>query len=354
LTGSVNKMSTIYIVDQGSYLTKKNERLLVKKENEIIRWIHLKDVDQLILIGNISLTAPVITYLLKNKVDTVFLSYYGKYKGRLISEFGKNVNLRYQQFNFLNNQHNTLSFAKHIVIGKINNALFLLRKNQFRNPDSLVASKIMKINYYLTNEIPIVDDLDKLRGFEGIVAKEYFSVFQLFIKNSDFVFNGRTRRPPKDEVNALLSLMYTMLMNLILSKAYIAGLDPFYGALHEINYGRHSLVLDLMEEFRAIIDNQVLKMINRREIRKDHFIIRLYQDDENLNQDEIDSNNLPVYLTNDGMRKVVVSFNSLTKKTFYYKKRNCSLSFEDIIKAQLYLLSDCFQGKEDYKSFIWS
>ena len=348
-------MSTIYIVDQGSYLTKKNERLIVKKEDSIIRWIHLKDIDQLILIGNISLTAPVITYLLKHKVDTVFLSYYGKYKGRLISEFGKNVNLRHQQFNYLSDESQALILSKTFVTGKIKNCLNLLRKNQYRNPDPLVASKIMKINYYLENEVPFADDMDKLRGFEGIVAKDYFSVFQLFIKNNDFVFNGRTRRPPRDEVNALLSLSYTMLMNLILSKAYVAGLDPFYGALHEISYGRHSLVLDLMEEFRPMIDNMVINLINRREIRKDHFIIRIFNEEETFKEtDELDSKNLPVFLTNDGMRKVVVSFNSLTKKTYFYKRRNCNLSFEDIIKAQLYLLADCFQAKDKYTSFNWS
>lgn len=347
-------MSTIFIIDQGSYLSKKNDRLLVKKDNDILRWIHLKDIDQLILVGNVSLTSPVITYLLKHKVDTVFLSYYGKYKGRLISEFGKNVILRHQQFCFLSKEEYVLTLSKRFVSGKIENCLYLLRKNQYRNPDTLVASKIMKLAYYLENEIPFAEDMDKLRGFEGFVAREYFSVFQLFIKNNDFVFNGRTRRPPRDEVNALLSISYTFLMNLILSKAYIAGLDPFYGALHDVSYGRSSLVLDLMEEFRPLIDNFVINLINRREIRKDHFILRIYNQDENINfSDEIDSKSLPVYLTNDGLRKIVVSFNSLTKKTFFYKRRNCNLSFDDIVKAQLYLLVECFKGNEEYHSFKW-
>lgn len=343
-------MSIVYITDQGTILSKKNERLYLKKDDHIIRWFHTKDIEQLILMGNIALNSQVVSYLLKNKIDTVFMTYFGQYKGRLISEMGKNVQLRIDQINAFQNPDIQIYLAKKYIQSKILNSISLLRRYQYRYDHEKIAEVIIKLNAHLNSSITQCKTLDELRGYEGITAKEYFSVFPLLLRNPDFSFNGRSRRPPLDEPNALLSLCYTFLMNQVLSKAYTSGLDPYVGVLHQTDYGRVSLVFDLMESFRPLCDYLVIKMINRREMRKEHFVYHSISDQENHNSDK---QFLPVSLNSDGMKKIVFAFNSLLKKTYFDNRRNKNFTLSNIMQEELYQLIRYIQDKEDFTGFQW-
>jgi len=342
-------MSIVYITDQGSALFKKGERLYLKKADQIIRWIHTKDIEQLIVMGNIALTSQVITFLLKKRIDTVFLSYYGKYKGRLIGEFGKNIQLRIDQFSAFKDNEKALYLCKKYIMAKALNTLSLMRVYQYRTFSDLVAKAIMQINAFTNYDIMKAQNIDELRGYEGIIAKTYFSIFPELLKNPDFKFNGRSRRPPLDEPNALLSLTYTFLMNQVLSKTYIAGMDPYLGTLHQADYGRISLALDLMEQFRPLCDQLVLKTLNRREMRKEHFVYNTYINSE----DSPDGRNLPIALNTEGMKKIVFAFNTMMNKKIFDKKRNGKFALHDIMQEQVYSLCRYIQNKDDYEEFYW-
>jgi CRISPR-associated protein Cas1 len=344
-------MAVVYITDQGASISKSGDRIYVKKGNQVVRWILAKDIDQLILLGNIALSAQSVTYLLMNKIDTVFLTYYGKYKGRLIGEFGKNVFLRVDQFRFMESEKLKLELAKQFVIAKIANSLYIMRKRAQRKFDEVVSKSIMQNKAILKYSLDSIDSLAELRGYEGIAAKNYFSAFGRLIKNEDFSFTGRNRRPPKDEINALLSLGYTLLMSQFLSKTYLIGLDPYYGSLHSADYGRESLVLDIMEEFRPLIDDLILTIINRRELNKSHFQYNTRVDDEVMEENELEQRKLPVSLSSDGMKKFIYRYTKMLNSEFSYKRLNITLSLDKILLSQTRLLAAHIQNKEKYSGY---
>jgi CRISPR-associated protein Cas1 len=187
-----------------------------------------------------------------------------------------------------------------------------------------------------------------LRGYEGIAARNYFAAFKYLVKNDDFVFDGRNKRPPKDEMNALLSLGYTLLMSQMLSKTYLVGLDPYYGSLHSLEYGRQSLVLDIMEEFRPFIDDLVLTLVNRREISKAHF-----KYDAIINEENEEEKRLPISLSQEGMKKFIYRYSKLLNENFYYTRLKSHQSFDKILLAQTRRLAAHFQNKGNYRGYLF-
>ncbi len=347
-------MPVVYVADQGASICKRGERLYVFKGTQLLRWFHTKDISQLIIVGNIAMTAQALTFLLKHRIDTVFLSYYGKFKGRLVGEFGKNVSLRIRQYKFLEQEEERQKLAALYVAGKIANMQSHLRKRIKRNKDPLISTALLQ-NQAICDKVASAGlNLDSLRGFEGISAKNYFSAFPALITDPGFPFTGRNRRPPKDEVNALLSLGYTFLMNQIMTATYICGLDPFFGALHDIAYGRQSLVLDLMEEFRPLVDNLVISLINRREIRLEHFDHNLLPDEE-CNPDDLDPDTrlLPVSLKPQAMKILLTAFARLVNSAFTLEKPSGDWSLKDIFLLQARKLAAHFELRDLYSPFHW-
>lgn len=347
-------MAVVYIADQGSSISKKGDRLYVYKGAMLQRWFHTKDISSLILVGNINLTPQALTYLLKNRIDTVFLSYYGRYKGRLMGEFGKNITLRISQFSYLAELCNREELADLYIIGKITNMQKHLALRRKKNAHPLITEAMIK-NAAILERVQIgISDLAVLRGFEGIAAKNYFAAFPAIIYPSAFAFHGRNRRPPKDEVNALLSLGYTFLMNQIMSAANVCGLDPFYGALHDICYGRQSLVLDIMEEFRPLVDNLIITLINRKELRIEHFRHNLIPDDEcELEDMDQDSRLLPVSLSQDGMKILITAFSRMINSKLRCISPQGEWLLKDIFVNQMRKLIAHFEHKSTYESFRW-
>jgi CRISPR-associated protein Cas1 len=345
-------MAVVYIADQGALVCKKGDRLYVYRAEHLLRWFHAKDIAQLVIVGNVALSTQTITYLLKNRIDTVFLSYYGKYKGRLVGEFGKNVMLRVAQFEYLSSQDNRNILANLFIRAKIANSNAFLIRRAKRNKAPEIRAAIIKNQAILEMLSGMMLPSPNLMGYEGIAAKNYFSAFSSLIANPEFPFNGRNKRPPKDEVNALLSLSYTFLMNQVMCSAYLCGLDVYYGSLHELDYGRQSLVLDLMEEFRALVDNMVISLINRKEIRLQHFVYNALEDDE-TEQTLAGSMILPVSLSKDGMRVIITAFNKLINARFLIVDPPGEWTLKDILTLQARKLARHFEHKKDYTPFIW-
>ena len=267
-------METMYVVEQGAFLKKNGTSLDIVKKGTLLESLPAKDLEKLILTGNISLSGPVMDFLIRNRVETVFLTPTGRFRARLMIDEHKHVALRKAQYIKLEEPAFKLTAMKGIVAGKLSNmAWFLARRGRdYKEPRISAAAAGVKA---LSATLDRADTPDAVRGVEGAGARIYFSVFNLLIRNKDFHFPNRNRRPPKDPVNALLSFVYTLLTNEVISAIKSCGLDPYMGSLHEIAYGRPSLACDLVEEYRCLIgDRFVLNLLNRKMVRPDDFHYR--------------------------------------------------------------------------------
>lgn len=264
----------VYVKTQGARIVKEGRHLLVKKGDGIYNTLFTYKLDQLLLFGNIEITHNALCQLMRNNIDTVFLTRYGRYLGRLAAPESKNVFLHKAQYILLDAPEFGLALARDIVAGKLANmATLLMRIKRSRNiPEAgIMAREIQDLMPKLAG----ADSVDSVRGYEGRGSAIYFKGFRNgFVE--DMGFRKRVRRPPTDPVNSVLSLLYTFLMNRVYSAVRIAGLDPYPGFLHSADYGRYSLVLDLMEEFRTIIaDTLTLSLFNLKILQPEDFHIEV-------------------------------------------------------------------------------
>jgi CRISP-associated protein Cas1 len=256
---------TLYVTEQGSTLSRKGERLVVEKAGETLADIPASKVVRVFVFGNVSLTTPAIAYLLKEGKDVAFLSNRGRYYGRLISSESKGAALRRAQLKASDDMATCLELSKRFVTGKLKNQRRLLH----RRPGPRTSS-VAKEMTTMIKRIQRTGSLEVLRGVEGYAARLYFGAFGGMLEVMKFV--SRRRRPPPDPVNSMLSLGYTLLTYEAFSAASAVGLDPYVGFFHRDAYGRPSLALDIMEEFRpSVVDLLVRGAVNRGHIRREHF-----------------------------------------------------------------------------------
>lgn len=267
-------MESLYVVEQGAYLRKNGDSLDIVKKDQVLESLPAKGLKKLVLTGYVSLSGPVMDFLIKNRVETVFLTPTGRFRARLMIDEHKHVALRKAQYLKLEDPVFKLSVMKVIVAGKLHNmAMFLARRGRDYKEERLgsAAAGLKALKSSLEKALTP----DEVRGFEGAGARIYFSVFKFLLRNDLFFFNNRNRRPPMDPVNALLSFVYTLLTNEVISAIKTCGLDPYMGTLHEIAYGRPSLACDLVEEYRCLIgDRFVLNLLNRKMIHPEDFLFR--------------------------------------------------------------------------------
>jgi CRISPR-associated protein Cas1 len=263
-------MSSVYLDEQGSEIKKKGELLIIEKNDQIIAEIPLVQLDRMVIIGNVQITTPALALLLDKGVPVSFITTYGNYRGKLKPPTHKNIALRLKQYERYNNKAFRLISAKGFINGKLKNWKTFLQKHLRNNPEADMAYAISGIEAIL-KKIENARSIESLMGFEGSAANMYFNAFGKLIKK-EFQFEKRTRRPPKDPVNALLSLGYTLLFNEIHSAVEAIGFDPYLGFLHEVEYGRPSLAVDMMEEFRFLIEGLALTLINKEILTREDFI----------------------------------------------------------------------------------
>ncbi len=269
----------VYIKTQGARLVKEGRHLLVKKGEDSYHTLFTYKLKQIVLFGNIELTHRALAQILRHSIDTVFLTQNGRYLGRIASSESRNVFLHKRQYALLDDAPFALRMARAIVAGKMANMATLLLRIRRSREAALAGKKAREIQ----DLIPMLEKagtIDSLRGYEGRASALYFEAFASgFIEKQGFT--RRVRRPPTDPVNSVLSLLYTFLMNRVYAAVRVAGLDPYPGFLHSIDYGRYSLVLDLMEEFRTIIaDTLTLSLFNLKILQQDDFIEERPKDNE--------------------------------------------------------------------------
>ena len=264
-------MSTIYLVHQGSIVSKKQGRFQFTGAEQVPQDIPVREISKILLYGNIHLTTPVIATCLQQQIPVVFLSQSGQYKGHLWSADGGEITSEFAQFERRQDEAFSRETARSIVRGKLQNSKrLLLRLNRKRRIDQ-VAEAIGGINADL-RALERVHTVEQLRGYEGSSAARYFPALGRLIQVEGFELVRRTRRPPTDPINALLSFGYTLLYNNVLSFILVEGLNPYLGNLHRSDRKETHLAFDLMEAFRSpIVDSLVLRLVNQGIIGPDDF-----------------------------------------------------------------------------------
>jgi len=271
-------MSTLYLTEQRALVQKDGDVLVVRvpdnpKSGQKARKVEvpLHKVERVVVIGDVTLTMPVIHTLLENEIEVSLLSYYGRFRGRLWGEMSKNAPLRIAQHRAGLDPQRTTDLARGFVVGKLTNLRTSVLRYNRKLADPALGRAAAQIKSAFESAQQAAD-LDRLRGMEGAGSAAYFEVFDHLLRNDEFSFPGRARRPPTDPVNALLSFGYALLAAEVSTAVSIVGLDPYVGYLHAARYGRPSLALDLMEEFRPlIVDSVVLRALNNREFTPSDF-----------------------------------------------------------------------------------
>lgn len=253
-------MPPLYVVQQNAKLRLHNRRVQVELEEDgntrVLTQIPIGQVSQIVLFGNIGLTTPLMDALLIEGIEVIFLSQQGDFRGVLSGELTPHVPLRRAQYRALENAAFVQRMAAAFVRAKLEHQRALLQRHNRERGDPQIDEAVQRLSVALAG-LPKKINLNSLRGLEGSATAAYFSGFRRLF-DPQWNFNARLRRPPPDGINVLLSLGYTLLSRLSTSAARAVGLDPYAGFLHEVEYNRPALGLDLLEEFRPVVDGLVL------------------------------------------------------------------------------------------------
>ena len=312
-------MSLLFLEESGTTVRIDSNRVIVSYKDGLSRSLPIESVDGITIFGNINLTTPCIQTFLRSGIPVSFCSKGGKYFGRLHSTGHMNAPRQRQQCKLYESDF-AIQLGKRIISAKLKNQRVILRRYS-RNGDSDI-SESMKLITSCISKIPAADTIEEIMGYEGQGAKVYFRALAELIE-PEFRFKGRSKRPPMDEFNSMISLGYSLLMNELYAAIEMKGLNPYFGFIHRDKERHPTLASDLMEEWRAtIVDSVAMSLVNGHEIQKDHFIF--------------DFEDPGCYLTKDGMR---IFLNKLERrmqnKMNYLSYTDFAISFRQAINMQV-------------------
>jgi CRISPR-associated protein Cas1 len=263
-------MPTLYVTEQGAKICKTSKRLVIRKEKEVLFEIPEFKIEQVLIFGNVQITTQALSFLLEKSIPVSFFNIHGRLKGKLLPIESKNIPLRLMQYEKFKDDCFKIVFSQCIVQGKIKNQKALLQRFSRNHPEVDLSSPAQELSL-LFKTLEKKRGLSSIRGVEGRASAIYFKAFSRMIREG-FSFKERVKHPPKDPVNALLSLGYTLLVNECFSVLSAIGFDPYLGYFHGPEYGRASLALDLAEEFRQpIVDALTLSLLNKQVFKEEDF-----------------------------------------------------------------------------------
>lgn len=334
--------NTLYILTSGSYLYCQNETIAVKIGGEDKVRIPAHTIDSIICLTNTTVSSPFIAFCGERGIGLSFHSDNGRFYGRVYGAVNGNVLLRKKQFLILEAPESA-SIVRNILFGKLSNCRNLLQRAA-RNTTDEKSALLIDSAVMLHDQLELLqtaESIDSMRGIEGAAATIYFRAFDNMLKTDDpdMRFEKRTRRPPENRVNALLSFVYMLMKNDVQSALESVGLDPAVGYLHTLRPGRPSLALDMMEEFRgALCDRFVISLINLRQIQSDDI--------------SIESNE---YHLSDKARRIVIdSWQKRKKEEIEHPYLKEKIPIGLIPYCQAMLLARYMRGDIDgYPPFLW-
>ncbi|MEY8331186.1 type I-C CRISPR-associated endonuclease Cas1c [Lachnospiraceae bacterium 48-33] len=269
-------LNTLYITSSDVYLGIDGENVVVKREDEVAMRVPIHNIEAIVAFNYVGASPALMRKCCEYEVSISFFQG-DRFCARVVGEENGNVVLRKTQYRFSDKEEESLIIARNMILGKVHNQRYVIERARRDYALRLDCEKLENASKLLKQSMSYIKDcktLDELRGYEGEAASVYFRVFDdLILQNKhQFVFSGRNKRPPLDNVNALLSFTYSLLTTECAGAAYSVGLDPYVGFLHRDRPGRQSLALDLMEELRApVADRFVLTLINKQEINAKGF-----------------------------------------------------------------------------------
>lgn len=279
-------MTNVYVKEQGALVRRRGERLVITKDGVVVDEFPFAKVEQLTLMGNVQLTTQATATLLAREIDVVFLSSFGKFRGRLVGSGSKHARLRQQQMQRMAEDGFVLQAARAIVDGKVHNQRVILQRQAqritssteqargatLRPRDRQLFDRSLAGMAQMQQQARQATTVEALRGYEGKAAAYYFAAIRSLLPAA-WGFEQRAYHPPPDPFNALLSFAYSLLLKDVQAGVQLTGLDLYLGFFHEIDYGRPSLALDLMEEWRPLVaDALSLELVNRGSIRPEQFV----------------------------------------------------------------------------------
>lgn len=270
-------LNTLYITSEDVYLALDGENIVVLREEETVGRFPLHTLENIVSFSYKGASPALMGACAGKQINLSFYTPRGRFLARTTGMSAGNVLLRKEQYRISDDESRSLAYAQNMIFGKVFNCRWCLERT-VRDHGLRIDAESVKdasnILYRGLEDIRKCESLDSLRGMEGELASRYFSVFDQLVLNQkeDFAFRGRSRRPPMDNMNALLSFGYSILANECAGALEGAGLDAYVGFLHQDRPGRKSLSLDLMEELRAaMVERFVLSLVNRRMVCGNHF-----------------------------------------------------------------------------------
>jgi CRISPR-associated protein Cas1 len=338
-------LNTLYVTTQGAYLAKDGETVLVRVEEESRLRVPIHTLGSIVCFGRVSCSPALMGMCAEKGVALSFLTENGRFLARVEGPVSGNVLLRREQYRRAENDEQTAAIARSVVIAKVANCRTVLLRAAREKPDGagcadLEAAALRLLRLGETLQQPLA--LDTVRGHEGDAARVYFEVFDhLIVEAKDaFFFRGRSRRPPLDNMNALLSFLYTLVTHDVAAALEGVGLDPAVGYLHVDRPGRPSLALDLVEELRPVLADRLgLSLVNRRQVRAEGF-----------RRTESGA----VEMDDDTRKEVLVGYQKRKQEEVLHPFLKERVAFGIVPHVQAMLLARYLRGDLDgYPSFLW-
>ena len=333
-------MGTVYITQEDAFIGKIDERLTVRFDKKTILDVPLLKVDGIVVLGRATVSPATISELLERHIPLTFLTENGRYVGRLEPEVSKNIFVRKAQWQAAGESPQAIHLVQGFVRGKLKNYRNVLCRRQRESTDLDLSAHITRIEGAIA-PIDTTNNINSLRGLEGAGSAAYFGCFNQLIRNPEFEFTKRVRRPPTDPVNSLLSFGYSLLRHDVQGAANIVGFDPYLGYLHCERYGRPSLALDLMEEFRPLVVDAVdLSTLNKRLLTPTDFVA------EPLSG--------AVSLTPEGRKTFLRLYAQKKQSEFKHPVLGRKCSYQEVFELQARLLAKYLMGEiEKYPPLVW-
>lgn len=263
-------MTSLYVTEGGSFIKRKGGHIIIGRNNKVMMEVPLEKIEDITVVDNVHISSGLMTDFIKRGVPITWLSGYGKYFGTLVNTEQVDIIKHKKQFELASDGTFNFNLAMKVILAKINNQLTILRRYKRNVPEGLIDQQIHNI-VSIRKHIHEAEKTDELMGYEGIISKLYFEAIGKMVPE-EFSFSRRSKHPPLNPFNSMLSLGYSMLFNEILSAVVSHGLHPFVGFCHSMSKGHPALVSDLIEEWRApVVDALVLSLVKKNMLDLDCF-----------------------------------------------------------------------------------
>lgn len=338
-------LNTLFITQPDVYLSLDGDNIVLLNEKEKIGRLPLHNLESIVSFGYTGTSPALMGYCAEKNISLVFLTMYGQFLARVIGKSKGNVILRKKQYRISEDEVISAKIARNFIVGKIYNNKWIIERMTRDYPLRIDVDQFKAISQHLSSiilEVRECEDLERLRGLEGQAATSYNKLFNQMIlqQKEDFYFNRRSRRPPLDNVNAMLSFAYTLLANDMTSALENVGLDAYVGFLHRDRPGRVSLALDVIEELRGVYaDKFVLSLINKRVINKGDFFQK---------------ENGAVIMTDEARKKFITAWQNKKQEKITHPYLGEKISWGLVPHAQALLLARYLRDDlDEYPPFLW-